>query len=128
MPFGVRNVVYSGILESLTNADAAIHLLLKHCPAAIDISHYPELRHAASCTQMLEPEGKQVAGRSFLNGVIQKAFTRRHGIESYGLYRTWFERNYVGIARTRSAVIEAIGTINQSALSLHVLKWLSEKL
>ena len=125
MPFGVRNVVYSGILERLTTAGATVHLLLKHCPPAGDFSH-SEFRFAASCAPMLEIEGKQVVGRAFLNGVIQKAFTRRNGIDSYLLYRRWFERRQSRPARLRSAAIEIIGAASQPAFCLRALKWLSE--
>lgn len=127
-PFGVRNVVYSGILESLTTAGVRVHLLLKHCPPALETSRYPEFRHAASCAQMLEANGKQVVGRAFLNGVIQKAFTQRHGINSYALYRQWFERDHSRPARLRSAAIETIGAASRPALSLRTLKWLSEQM
>lgn len=126
MPFGVRNVVYSGILEQLTTAGASVHLLMKHCPPADDVSRYPEFRLAASCAPMLEANGKQAVGRAFLNGVIQKAFTSRNGIDSYALYRRWFERHQGRTARLRSAAIEIIGTVSQPAFCLRALKWLSE--
>jgi hypothetical protein len=128
MAFSVRNVVYSGVLQTLAFAGVEVHLLLGHHRDAFERPKHGAFSHAVSCEPMLVPVGRQLKGRAFLNGVLGKAFSNRYDIKSYRLYRRWFQRNFTAAERVRASAIEMIGTLAQPAPVFQALTQMSELL
>jgi len=117
MVWGLRNVVYSGVLKRLTTAGVDVHLLLRqYDPALLQMPAYADFRLAASCQALLLPPiQRRIRGRSLLRDVLHSAFSRRNKIGSYALYRRWFERHHTFAQRCRAQAIELLGALAQPA-------------
>jgi hypothetical protein len=108
--YAVRNVVYSGVLQGLSDMGLRALLLARECPPKGERA-FEQFRSATGCRPMLRIAGTPASGRAFLQGVVASAFSRRHAIASHDLYRQWFSRRDGAGARRRSAAIELLGRL-----------------
>lgn len=115
MVWGARNVVHSGVLRRLAEAGVDVYLLMRDVdPTLLDDPQYDGFTLATSVQALVRPPTRRrIKGRSFLRRVIQSAFSRRHQIGSYPIYRRWFERHYTTGQRLRTGVIELLGRLAQ---------------
>ncbi|HUF39828.1 MAG TPA: hypothetical protein VMN57_14990 [Anaerolineales bacterium] len=130
--WGIRNVVHSGVLESLAAAGVEVTLLVKDLDpgsplggpvqAAADPVQAPgdPVQAPADPVQgpgyqrLVPPDRvRPVWGRSFLNAVLTSAFSRRNRIRSYDIYRKWYGRNAAPAERARRAAVELSGFLAQ---------------
>ena len=118
MVWGIRNVVYSGILQRLTQAGVNVHLLLRqYDPVILDRPAYKDFSWAKSCQKMIMPlQKRKFKGRSFLRDVIHSAFGQRNEIGSYDLYQRWYQRNYSPAQERRAKIIDLLGRISQPSV------------
>jgi hypothetical protein len=114
----IRNVVYSGLLERLTEAGMDVHLLVYEYDAALlGTSAGQAFSRAASCQALIPPPVKHIVrGLAILKSVLKSAFSRRNGIGSYFIFQRWRNRDLPGSKRLRNGVIEVLGMIAQPVL------------
>jgi hypothetical protein len=117
MVWGVRNVIYSGVLENLATAGVDVHLLLRdYDPSVLEAPAYDDFSSAASCRTLIRPDfERQIRGRSFLRDVIHSAFAKRNEIGSYDIFRRWRKRDYTARQLWRGRLVELLGTLAQPA-------------
>jgi hypothetical protein len=107
--FGVRNVVYSGVLKRLASAGLRIAVLPRECPGKEDAG---EFEGAAVCAPLREPRAVASGrGRPFLNGVIASGFSQRHPRMSHARFEAWFLRDASRAKRLRSRMMHALGRL-----------------
>jgi len=105
--WGVRNYVYSGILNQLAESGARIHVLGRGDlgdPAHPDASDFSG---ACSIGRMISPPARHIPGKNLIDELLRAAFMRRARNASYGLYRRWFRRGQSRGQRFRSGAVEA---------------------
>jgi hypothetical protein len=112
MVWGIRNAVYSGVLQRLTESGVEVHLLLLRPPASFDQPEHADFTHAASYEALIAPSGQSATGKALLHSVIRSAFNQRNNIASYPIYQRWFERHYTPRERLRSALIHLLGKVS----------------
>jgi hypothetical protein len=77
---------------------------------------------------MIVPEARPVKGKSLFDAVVRSAFSRRHGIASYDIYRRWNHRNDGFVERIRDAGTELLGMAGQSPMLFDPLVRAAERL
>ncbi|HEY9449600.1 MAG TPA: CDP-glycerol glycerophosphotransferase family protein [Gemmatimonadaceae bacterium] len=128
MVWSVRNVVYSGALDRLAREGVSVHLFVRQ-GSSPDHEAYDETFSAAAAHEpLLYSAGRHARGKALLDGIVRSAFSRRHSIASYALYRHWFNRNDGPALRIRSAAIEAMGAACQAQLPFNALCRMTERL
>ncbi|HEY2798075.1 MAG TPA: hypothetical protein VGK26_09315 [Thermoanaerobaculia bacterium] len=109
--YGVRNVLHSGLLRALTDAGVRAAILPRECPR----ESTEAVPAAVPCEPLQEPPRRHSdRGRSFLNGLIGEAFSRRHPEMSHALYRAWFRRNGSVADPLRTGLLEMLGRMTAS--------------
>lgn len=111
MVWSVRNVVFSGVLERLSNEGIEVDLVipdagLEWAKAARD--HFVKVRQ---CVRLIPMQSRRLWGKSFLDSVLVSAFSRHHRIGSYPLYQRWFNRHDPPRERARKWVVQNIGAL-----------------
>jgi hypothetical protein len=121
--FGVRNVLHSGLLRSLTDAGVHAAILPRECPR----EPTDAVPASVACEALIEPPRRASdRGRSFLNGLIGEAFSRRHPEMSHALYRTWFGRHGATADPFRTTVLSTLGSLAASDGMLSLLQRAAE--
>lgn len=107
--WGIRNIVHSGVLQSLSGAGIEIHLLMRRVNQSIAVQ--PEYTCAKKIHPMLALKEMPVApGKAFLDAVIYSAFMQGNKIQSYPIYSKWYRRNDPGF---RSGLTHFLGALTQ---------------
>jgi hypothetical protein len=121
--FGVRNVLHSGLLRALTDAGVRAAILPRECPREATDA----IPAAVPCEPLQEPPRRHSdRGRSFLNGLIGEAFSRRHPEMSHALYRAWFRRHGSVADPLRTTLLETLGRMAASDGMLALLQRAAE--
>jgi hypothetical protein len=115
MAWSIRNVIYSGILQRLSEAGTEVHLLLYRFPEESDTAASRWLAPAASCKSLLVPCGHSPRGKAFLDGIIRSAFNKRNRIRSYRIYQRWLRRHGGPTEQFRGGLIDCLGILAQPA-------------
>jgi CDP-Glycerol:Poly(glycerophosphate) glycerophosphotransferase len=124
MLYGVRNVVYSGLLEGLVDSGLRVGLLIREIPD-IGREEFREFRNAASIEKLLVGAERRPWGSAFINALVACGFAKLHEIESYELYRDWFRAGESGL-RLRARIVETLGGLAAGRIRLRALQKLSE--
>jgi hypothetical protein len=121
--YGDRNVLHSGLLRALTDAGVRAAILPRECPRdAADA-----IPASVPCEPLQEPPRRRSdRGRSFLNGVIAEAFSRRHPEMSHALYRAWWRRHGSVTDPFRTTLLETLGRMAASDGILALLQRAAE--
>lgn len=122
--WGIRNIVHSGVLQSLNEAGIEVHLLLRHLPHTENGYHFAHKLHQISMPQVI----KRVPGKAFLDGIIYSAFMQSNGIRSYPIYSRWFRRSETPKQRLRSSLIYTLGRLISFPSIYYRMHALSESL
>jgi hypothetical protein len=115
MVWSVRNVVTSGLLQTLAGAGLDVRLLVAAAPGSGDAEAREAMRAAGGVEELRRPQARELRGRSVLQAVRASCFARVRAIGSYGLYSRWFRRNDRGWQKLRSGLVELSGRVAASA-------------